>query len=74
MKCAGWYIDKELMKWKEWEIKMKDENILAIIALIAFLLFLAFFVSSYVDLERFKTCYDINFQSNRCERYLNYWN
>lgn len=51
---------------------MKDENILAIIALIAFLLFLAFFVSSYVDLERFKTCYDINFQTDRCERYLNY--
>ena len=49
----------------------KDTNLI-VIGLIAFLLFLALFVMDYVDLEKFKACYDIGFQSEACERYRDY--
>lgn len=30
------------------------------------------FVFTTMDLYKFKSCYDINFQNNKCQKYLNY--
>lgn len=50
---------------------MRDITLI-VIGLIAFLLFLLTFVIDYVNLEQFKECYDIGFQSEECERYKDY--
>lgn len=40
--------------------------------IIAFTFFIVLFCYNYYNLYRFKKCYDINFQSSKCQRYLNY--
>lgn len=31
-----------------------------------------YFIISYIHLQHFKSCYDINFQDIKCQKYLNY--
>ena len=49
-----------------------SENIKILLILVAMLLFMSLFVIDYVDLERFRDCYENNFQSQMCERYKDY--
>ena len=50
---------------------MKREILLYAMAGLVILLLL-YFGYHYANLERFKECYDINFQEKGCEKYLNY--
>lgn len=40
--------------------------------LAGFSLVILAFVLSYIDLYKFKKCYDINFQNTKCTKYLDY--
>ena len=46
--------------------------ILTLITISAIIMFLSVFVIDYINLEKFKSCYDINFQDIKCQKYLNY--
>ncbi len=37
-----------------------------------FSLFIGIFLYNYYNLYKFKKCYDINFQDNKCIKYLDY--
>ena len=48
---------------------MEDEDILIILKGILIIVVISFLFDWY-QLREFKHCYDINFQSNYCQRYL----
>ncbi len=52
---------------------MEKENDCAVLLIvIAFSLIGSAFIIDYINLKKFKNCYENNFHHENCERYLNY--
>lgn len=52
--------------------RYKILSILGIIVMAITLIFTIMFIITTIDLYKFRSCYDINFQDVSCQKYLNY--
>lgn len=50
----------------------KDETIIGIIIILIWIFISISFIISYLQLNRFKYCYDNKFKFDYCEKYRNY--
>lgn len=46
--------------------------ILSTIGLLSIFILMFWFIHNYINLQKFKSCYDINFQDVKCQKYINY--